>query len=86
MSISKNGFDADRAWDYIRQTATEIALIHPGQGALNWAEANRPELMLDIATARDGIRDAVHDQDNDKIVKATGDWKAACVRLFEAYS
>lgn len=41
--------------------------------------------MLEIAEARDNIRDAVHDQDIDKVFKATEYWKRAYVRLFEAY-
>lgn len=68
-------WDADRAWDFIRQTATEIALIHPGQAALDWAANERPELIQDIAVARDNIRDAVHDQDNGRVNKAVEDWK-----------
>lgn len=82
----KKEWDSDRAWDFVRQTATEIALIHPGQAALDWAAAVSPEFIQDIAVARDNIRDAVHDQDNVKVFKATEDWKRAYVRLFEAYN
>lgn len=81
----KKEWDNDRAWDFIRQTATEIALIHPGQAALVWAAAERPELLKDIATTRDSIRDAVHNQDHERVKKAVEDWKQAYVGLFEVY-
>lgn len=81
----KKEWDSDRAWDFIRQTATVIALIHPGLAALVWAANERPELIQDIAMARDSIRDAVHDQDIIKVFKATEDWKRAYVVLFYIY-
>ena len=85
MGVDRHGFDADKAWEFIKKTAEEITAVHPGQTALYWAEGHRPELLQEIACSRDGLRDAVHSMANEKVEAAAEGWKAAYLKLSEAY-